>query len=52
MVLSVVFIQLKCRWIQTGLPDLKKKHQSIEIWLKVDFLRILKNAFFDIFRAL
>ena len=36
-VLSVVFIELKCRWLQTGLADLKKKHQSNVIFLRVDF---------------
>ena len=43
MVLSVVFIKLKCMWLHTGLSDLKKKHQTIEMLRMVDCLRI----FFD-----
>ena len=38
-VLSVVVIKLKCRWLQTGLADLKK-HQTLEILLMVNFLRV------------
>ena len=49
-VLSVVFIKLKCRWLQTCLPELEKQ-QTIEISLMVDFKRIFKNiAFFNFFR--
>ena len=48
-VLSVVFIELKCRWLQTGLADLKN-HQTNVIFLRVDFLRIFENiTFFEIF---
>ena len=48
-VLSVVFIELKCRLLQTGLADLKK-HQTSVFFLRVDFLRIFKNiTFFEIF---
>ena len=39
MVLRVVFIKLKFRWLHTGLSDWKK-HQTIEILLMVDFLSI------------
>ena len=50
MVLRVVFIKLTFRWLQTGLPDLKK-HQTIEILPMVAFLRIFKMLhFFKIFR--
>ena len=45
MVLRVVFIKLTLRWLQTGLSDLQK-HQTIEILLMVDFLRILKMLHF------
>ena len=49
MVLRVVFIKLTFRWLQTGLSDLKK-HQTIEILLMVDYLRIFKNVtFFNFF---
>ena len=52
MVLRVVFIKLKLRCLQTGLSDWKK-HQTIEISLMVDFLRIFKmlhfSKFFEIF---
>ena len=52
MVLRVVFINLTYRWLQTGQSDLKK-HQTIEILLMVDFLRIFKmlhfSNFFEIF---
>ena len=52
MVLRVVFIQLTLRWLQTGLSDLKK-HQTIEMLLMVDFVRIFKmlhfSKFFEIF---
>ena len=46
MVLRVVFIKLTFRWLQTGLSDLKK-HQTIEILLNVDFLRIFKMLHFS-----
>ena len=38
MVLRVVYIKLKFRWLQTGLSDWKK-HKTIEILLMVEFLR-------------
>ena len=39
--LSVVIIELTCRCLQTGLADLKKQqHQTLEILLRVDLLRI------------
>ena len=50
MVLRVVFINLTFRWLQTGLPDFKK-HQTVEVLLMADFLRIFKNvAIFKVFR--
>ena len=42
MVLSVVFIKLKCRWLHTGLSDLKK-HQTIEMLRMADCVRIFLN---------
>ena len=52
MVLRVVFIKLKVRWLQTGLSDWKK-HQTIEILLMVDFYAFFKmlhfSKFFEIF---
>ena len=43
---GVVFMKLKCRrQLQTGLPDLKK-HQTIEILLRVGFLRSFKTLHF------
>ena len=48
-VLSVVFIELKDRWLQTGLADMKK-HQTSVFFLRVEFLRIFENiTFFEIF---
>ena len=41
MILSAFLIDLKCRWLQSGLADLKK-HKTLAILLMVDFLRILK----------
>ena len=35
---GVLFIELNCRWLQTGLADLKT-HQTLEILLMTDFLR-------------
>ena len=37
-VFGALFIELNCRWLQTGLADLKK-HQTLEILLMTDFLR-------------
>ena len=49
MVLRVVYIKLKFRWLQTGLSDWKK-HQTIEILLMVEYLRIfLKCCIFQNF---
>ena len=46
--LSVVFIKLTFRWLQTGLSDLKNtKH--LKFLLMVDFLRIFKMLHFSIF---
>ena len=41
MILRVDFIKYTFRWLQTSLSDLKK-HQTLEILLIVNFLRILK----------
>ena len=41
-VLSVVFIKLKCRWLQNGLADLKK-HQTLKILLRVNFACIFSS---------
>ena len=42
MILSAFFIDLKCRWLQSGLADLEKKHQTLAFLLMVDFLRIFE----------
>ena len=47
-VLSVVFIELKGRWLQTGLADLIK-HQTSVFFLRVDFLAFLKISHFSRF---
>ena len=41
--LSAVFIEFKCRWLQTGLAD-SEKHQTFGILHKVMFLYILKKS--------
>ena len=38
-------IDLKCRWLQSGLADLEK-HQTLAFLLIVDFLRIFKITHF------
>ena len=44
-VADAVFIEMKCRWLQTGLADLKK-HQTLEILLMTDFFtNFLKSNF-------
>ena len=49
MILSAFLIDLKCRWLQSGLADLEK-HQILAFLLIVDFLRIFKiTHFFEIF---
>ena len=49
-ILSVVFIELKGRWLPTGLAHLKKTHQTSVFFLRVDFLRIFENiTLFEIF---
>ena len=45
MVFSAFFIDLKCRWLQSGLADLEK-HQTLAFLLMVYFLRIFKIAHF------
>ena len=54
MVLGVVLIKLKWRWLQTCPPDLKNTKQSIEILLMVDFYAFSNTYsififFFEIF---
>ena len=39
MIFSAFLIDLKCRWLQSGLSDLEK-HQTLAFLLMVDFLRI------------
>ena len=39
MILSAILIELKCRWLQSGLADLEK-HQTLAFLLLVDILRI------------
>ena len=45
MILSAFLIDLKCRWLQSGLADLEK-HQTLAFLLMVDFLRIFKITHF------
>ena len=45
MILSAFLINLKCRWIQSSLADLKK-HQTLVFLLMVDFLLIFKITHF------
>ena len=48
MELNVVFIDLKCRRLQTSPADLEK-HLTFVFFLWVDFLRIFENiTFFEI----
>ena len=41
MILSAFLIDLKCRWLQSGLAELEK-HKTLVFLLMVDFLRIFK----------
>ena len=41
MILSIFLIDLKCRWLQSGLADLEK-HQTLAILIMVKSLRIFK----------
>ena len=45
MILSAFLIDLKCRWLQSGLADLEK-HQTLAFLLMVDFLLIFKIIHF------
>ena len=45
MGLSSFFIDLKCRWLQSGLANLEK-HQTLAFLLMVHFLRIFKITHF------
>ena len=45
MILSAFLINLKCRWLQSGLTELAK-HKTLAFLLMVDFLRIFKIAHF------
>ena len=49
MILGAFLIDLKCRWLQSGLADLEK-HKILPFLLMVDFLRTFKIPhFFKIF---
>ena len=49
MISSAFLIDLKRRWLQSGLADLEK-HQTLSFLLMVDFLSIFKiTHFFKIF---
>ena len=41
MILGAFLIDLKCRWLQSGLADLEK-HKQIQFLLMVDFYALLK----------
>ena len=43
--MSASLIDLKCRWLQSGLADLEK-HQTFAFLCLVDFLRIFKIKHF------
>ena len=45
MILSAFLIDLKCRWLQSGLADLEK-HRAFAFLLMVYFLRIFKITHF------
>ena len=45
MILSAFLIDLKCRWLQSGLDDLEK-HKTLAFLFMVDFLRIFKITHF------
>ena len=41
MILSGLLINLKCRWLKSGLADLEK-HQTLAFLLMVDFYAFFK----------
>ena len=45
MILSAFWIDLKCRWLQSGLAD-SEKPQTLASLLMVEFLRIFKITHF------
>ena len=45
MILSEFLIDLKCRWLHSGLANMEK-HQTIAILSMVDFLCIFKMTHF------
>ena len=45
IILTAFLIDVKCRWLQSGLADLEK-HQTLAFLLMVDFLRIIKITHF------
>ena len=45
MILSAFLIDLKRRWLQSGLVELEK-HKTLAFLLMVDFLRIFKITHF------
>ena len=50
MILNAFLIDLKCRWLQSGLADLKK-HQTLAYLLMVGFSHIFEiTHFFEILK--
>ena len=45
MILGAFMIDLKCRWLQSGLAELEK-HKTLAFLLMVDFLRIFEIIHF------
>ena len=45
MILRACLIDLKCKWLQSGLADLEK-HKTLAFLLMVDFLRNFKITHF------
>ena len=45
MILRAFLIDLKCRWLQSGLAELEK-HKILPFLLMVDFLHIFKITHF------
>ena len=45
IILSAFLIDLKCKWLQSGLAD-SEKHQTLAFLLMVEFLRIFEITHF------
>ena len=45
MIMSAFLIDLKCKWLQSGLAELEK-HTTLAFMLMVDFFRIFKITHF------